>query len=45
MTNILLNNYSKKLNDAVVLAKYQSKDKKSRKLATLAKTWFWLLFD
>jgi hypothetical protein len=39
MTNILLNNYCKKLNDAAISAKGQiSKDKKSRKLSTLTKT-------
>ena len=37
MANILLNNYSKRLNDAAICAKGQ-KDKKSRKLATLKKS-------
>jgi hypothetical protein len=45
MINILLNNYCEKLNDAAVLAKCQSKDKKSHKLATLAKAQFRLSFD
>ena len=36
MTNILLNNYCKRLNDAAVSAKVSAKkDKQSRKLATL----------